>query len=248
MATEFVSSAPTSNGENCPIYFAEMHDVSSRLYEPSSESNSIVEFWHQVCQPLIDNPTKYGFDEHDKPRADAGWNWKSYLQTYVWLGAQLGQEPRAYAVVYETGEGYFPAAMLLLARNYRDLNTPKQKASFGWFMSVAPNCVYEYHENHGNYGITTKNAPKNLGKILVDSLMVASNIRGHKGRIGLHADPAGKEELTSFYEGIPLQRLDSEIKISLARGNDGNYFFSDEKNSLALTTQFDHFRPKVPKA
>lgn len=182
---------------------------------------SLADYWHLEYQPTID----------ELQRPDSGWNWPSFHGWYEKLAGLLGQAPFAYCLGVENQSRHFvPVGMIMLAGRYPALNNHSQSAVFAWFVSAAPEKLVSDRVG--------ANVPRGVGQALMDIALTHSGMSGYLGRMGLHADPKGGEQLMDFYHNrVQLMNLNSSAKLPRARrlfGNDGRYFYADEEQASMI--------------
>lgn len=211
----FVKSAPHKKNTGCmPIKIEEA-------------STDVLEYWHRNIQkPFINN---------DFNRADRGWNWPRIDRNFGAIGWALHQEPRCYMVVKEMPAGLLPLALVFQAEKYPALQDNFKESCFLWFMAAAPEAFLLKH-------LPVSEVPS-LGKIIVDIGVTTSYNNSNDGIIGLHSSPYGGARLRNFYANkCSLANLPSNTIISLARHNDGNYFYATESIALTYSKSNDSLR------
>ena len=109
-------------------------------------------------------------------------------------------------------------------------------AHFVWFMCAADEGVLKNHFSMSN--------PPKLGRVLLDNAMVLSENLGLKGRIGLHATPAGGAALLALYSACGLLQLPKRARLPppIKQSNDGRYFYTDEATAAVLLANRDTAR------
>lgn len=91
--------------------------------------------------------------------------------------------------------------------------------------------------------IKTQFSSRNSNFIQLDAAIVASIEAGFEGRLLLHADPAGGQELFDYYTYFGLKSLDASLPIDILRAtNDGRYFYADEKTAAYIVRRNKRYR------
>lgn len=204
------------------------HEVEIR---PTPLNARIAGFWHLNIQPEIRRQSVVRY------RADERWNWLTLL-TLALSGAMQKKTCWGLALMVHAANGRMvPAALSLqidglapkeLDQRRRTLQQ-HDKHAYLWFMATAP------REALLRAGVPH---PPRLGRIAVDSAMVASEQAGFQGRIWLHAsdchgNSAAAARLYKFYEqDCKLCPLGSKAyrftEAPVRRKNDGRHFRADE--------------------
>src|SRR6201995_655050 len=127
-------------------------------------------------------------------RADHDWRWGRILASAALVARVLGQRPAGFTLGVEyADEGAFvPCAMVFLAGSFRALDDPERDAVFLWFVSSAPRAFLEDV-------LPDRMRPGRLGEAALDIAVTHSLNNGMGGRVGLHADQAGGDDLTDWY-------------------------------------------------
>lgn len=109
-----------------------------------------------------------------------------------------------------------------------------KKCLYVWFLESAPDTY-----------ITGKGAdlvPKS-GEALLDAAIVTSIKAGFEGRLLLHADPAGGQDLLDYYTHFGLKSVDPSLPINIRRAtNDGRYFYADEQTAAYIVRRNNRYR------
>lgn len=112
--------------------------------------------------------------------------------------------------------------------NQKLFTNEKQSGSFVWYFQAAPN---DYLVNQGIKMLNGVDGKQRLpfdvgvGKMMMHYAITASQNRGDKGRVTLHADPSGGEKLMGLYDkGFGLKKVLDSARITTLRKNDGRYF------------------------
>jgi hypothetical protein len=185
-------------------------------------------WWHKNVQAHI--------DANGSGRADTGWNWKTWFlctklstsQCPVYGLAVMGQSKSA------TGEvQYLPMGLTIVVKNYPSFSDNSKKSSYLWFLSALPNSLYQ-DLGFENY--------KAVGRAVIDAVLCDTFNNWMLGVVGLHADPAGGENLPDWYRKIGMEQIDPAIAIPKLKGhrrkNDGRFFTYLPKTNLEA--YFDH--------
>ena len=194
----------------------------------------LASWWDQEVQPSIDD---------EKPtRADQGWRWPRLVGLATRLSRWLNQRPVGYAIGVPLQERnqFVPCVLLLLVGNYRHLQNHYEDAVFLWYLSAAPVAVLQKF-------LPDEFRPKPLGVLGLDTALVHSFTLRLMGRLGLHADRKGGEDLARWYlkqgmtnlpAGAPLP---TGFRASFVP-NDGRYFYYDPGSATEAITRMDRFR------
>lgn len=208
-----LSSLPSKSGGTVKVYVRKAN-------------KQLLEYWNQAVQPLIDNA--------EENRADKGWSWPTLTKALTFVANILRQKPCCYTVGIEYNQKFFPCALIFLAENYNYLKDRNKTGSFIWFMASAPD---EFYHQHG----LGNQIPK-LGFACLDIGVTSSFNNSNDGLMGLHASPSGGQRLLDFYLKHRMHRLGKAENISIARQNDGRYFYFDEIEALKFSQQYDQYR------
>jgi hypothetical protein len=193
-------------------------------------------FWHQKIQPQI----RQQVEQEKIVRADYNWHWVR-MRHWLPLSQQI-QNRRCFAytiLLRKDSPGangaFAPAAMLLGIESYPWLlpTISVKRSSFAWFLTSAPKDVLKEPD------IGVSNAPA-LGRILLDTAMVTSENAGHKGRIWLHAAPAGGQALFDWYIRRGLDHVSPGTTVPpLGLRSDGRHFFADSSLAKRLMRELN---------
>jgi hypothetical protein len=192
-------------------------------------SHQDARWWDDNIQPTIDSSAT--------PRADRNWKW-GILRLWFPI-IQFAQLRRCIALttkVANTENQAVPAAMHLFVEDYPSVvSAPKQdNIEFIWFMSAAPSSALLSQKVQ---------TPPSLGRIAIDTAIVASAIAGTAGRIGLHCAPAGGDRLLDFYQNhCRLHRVPMDATLPEFRNNDGRYFDADEIVAEQFASSMEPYR------
>ena len=123
-----------------------------------------------------------------------------------------------------------PVAMNLLIERYPHLPAGTNKeAVFIWFLCTAPATAL------AAMNVTSQ---PSLGRICLDTAMVASHNLGLEGRIGLYSAKAGGHRLLTFYrKNCKLIHIPKSDSIAVSRANDGHFFYTDEARAALLIAE-----------
>jgi hypothetical protein len=145
-----------------------------------------------------------------------------------------------YAVQVQNIHGdAVPAGLVLLSQGYPALDDRREHSVFLWYLTAAP------MEALQNLKVSVK--PRLL-ETLVDIALVVSEAQGYSGKIGLHAadkagNPAAQRLLESYQTRCGLLSLPPDAKMpSMARRNDGRYFYTTPLVAQKLMAALDHLR------
>ncbi len=169
-------------------------------------------------------------------RADKYWSW-ALLRSVFPIAQYAKRRRRCIALTplirNQSGQAV-PAAMSLFIERYPHLPVNEQEAVFVWFISSAPRTAL------AKLGVQT--APS-LGRILIDTALVASMNMGLEGRIGLHCARAGGDRLQDFYlNHCKLSHLCKGTIMSVGRASDGRFFYTDESLADSLVQELNPYR------
>ena len=218
----FIRRAPTSSGDEAELCV-------SRL------TAHHVLWWHGHVQPVIDE---------DPARVDQGWNWLLYASFSAIAGTVLHRSPVGYCVGLVQGGRFVPCALAQLLGRYPALNDNDQRGSFTWFLTTAPRSAML---DIAAYGLTEDHLPKRLGTITLDVAVTHSINHGGRGRMSLHADPKGGEQLLQWYRDMGMLVLPEDRRLPpgprrLVRPSDGRYCYFTVDGALKLSRSLDHLR------
>ena len=211
--TKHLSTLPTKSGGTVDVVVRKANE-------------QLLQYWNQVVQPLINNS--------EEKRADKGWDWPTSTKTLSFVAKILKQQPCCYTIGMKFNDKFFPCALIFVAENYKYLKSKDKDSTFIWFMASAPDEFY-INNNLGDQ------IPK-LGFACLDVGVTSSFNNANNGLIGLHASPSGKERLLEFYSKHQMYNLDKAENISIARKNDGRYFYFDEIRALKFSQHHDPLR------
>lgn len=142
----------------------------------------------------------------------------------------------AYALKLVTADqaGFQTLAGLMLVVEGVEFPGGSDKCLYVWYLAAAPE-AYLKSEN-------VLLIPK-AGEVLLDAALVASRKAGFGGRMFLHADPSGGNDLLRFYEKVGLKRVDSTLNLGISfKKNDGRYFYADEPIAAEIIQRNNRFR------
>jgi hypothetical protein len=185
-------------------------------------------FWDMHVQPSI-------LGSREK-RADRYWSWNVLRQIFPL--SQRVRNRRCLAlttfVANRAGDA-IPAAMHLFIERYPHLDVRESMpAILVWFISAA--------SDDALLALDVA-VPPSLGRICIDTAIVASMNLQTEGRIGLHCARAGGEELMDFYTRIcQLHCVPIRARLPVGERNDGRYFYTDEALAESLAQNFDPLR------
>ena len=130
-------------------------------------------------------------------RPDAGWRW-----TQLYFLARL---PLRRGLAIRAAEGVVGLAVYNTSSHL--LTAPGLSAFYIWYLSARPEC-----------------SVKGIGRGLLYSVVREGMLSGAMGRISLHADPAGGDELLSLYRALGLAQVSAELPGYKRQPNDGRFF------------------------
>jgi GNAT superfamily N-acetyltransferase len=87
------------------------------------------------------------------------------------------------------------------------LTNQRQSAFYVWYLSARPEC-----------------SVKGIGRGLLYSMVRESALAGSKGRISLHADPSGGDDLLKLYRALGLAQVPGDLPGYKRQPNDGRFF------------------------
>lgn len=183
--------------------------------------------WDLRIQPLIlSGPV----------RADRYWSW-ALLRSVFPIAQYAKRRRRCLALTTlirnQSGQAV-PAAMSLFIEGYPYLPATGQESVFVWFISSAPETALAH--------LGVQMIPS-LGRILIDTALVASINMGLEGRIGLHCTAAGGDRLRNFYlNHCKLNNLPQDATMPIGRANDGRFFYADEILADSLVQELNPYR------
>lgn len=155
------------------------------------------------------------------PRADFYWTWSGIRMLFPLAQVLKKRRCRALTIFVQDSKGRaVPAGMMLLIERYPwPLSaTPALESVFTWFIASAP------AESLGKRGVPD---PPSLGRIMIDAALVTSQAIGLRGRMWLHAAPAGGNGLTHFYGTIcQMQALPVGFALPGDQLSDGRHFYA----------------------
>ena len=217
IVTDFVVKLPSGDGTR-PVVVEPMREEHARC-------------WQTLVQPEIDSSAG---------RAYKDWRWRRIFGL-TGLTRLLGQRPSAFALcVRDVRAGdwnFLPCTMTALVESYPAVDDPAAKSVFLWFLSAAPGPVLARFL--GSF------PPKLLGTAGLDIARTRSFLRQFQGRVGLHADAGGGDQLVRWYEQQGMTRLPAQAPaISPVRPNDGRYFYYTPPAALSAHIKLDPFRPE----
>ena len=212
LGLDHISSVPTKTGGKI--------DVSVKI-----ANKAVLNYWHSAIQPEIRKLNS---------RADTGWYWPGKVKFFSYTAKALNQEPCCYTIGIKQGERFLPCALVFAAERYYYLRDAKKSAVFIWFMSTAPDVIYNKH------GLG-QSIPK-LGFACIDVGITASYNNSLLGYLGLHASPKDPG-LKNFYGNkCGLLNINRNQNLPGIRQNDGRYFYSDVKVALNISRYHDIYR------
>lgn len=186
-------------------------------------------FWQRSVHPFIES------SQH--PRADRHWDWR-VLRRVLPLAQYLRQRRCLALTTFARSDRdeAVPVAMHLLIERYPHLPQPQERqASFLWFLAAAPKEAF--------LPLGLSGPPPSLGRVCIDTALVASFIAGCEGRIGLHCAAAGGVRLVSFYQDqCKLLNLEEKVEKIGGRRNDGRFFYTESELAESLLHELDELR------
>lgn len=189
--------------------------------------------WHAFVQ---------GHVKTTRPQApDAKWNWPWLLRTSTATEYVLGRRVGLFCLDVPSQDGKaVPLGMMMLSEGYPSLDGGTTPCVYIWYVATVPSAALK----------TLKAAVDKPGMILealLDTAIQRSYELGYDGRVGLHADQSGGEELFAKYrDKSRMIALASKVSLSLIRqlksGNDGRYFWTDPKLAQSLSNSLNYLR------
>jgi hypothetical protein len=219
MKVKHVSKAPVKNTPNYT-------DIVVAI-----ANTEVLKYWHKNIQLPFINTTE--------DRLDKGWNWPRTIYTLHGTIAKIrNQQPICYTIGKKVDDGYLPLALVFVAEKYPALFDVTKSSSFVWYLSTAP-------QEFAKMFLKDEDIPK-LGKLCVDVGITSSFNSNNNGVIGLHASREGGDWLFEFYQkGCDITNLGKNIKLPYTRkylGNDGRYFYADEKKAKDINRNNNVYR------
>ena len=194
-------------------------------------SEQVLHNWLQKIQPVICQSPN---------RLDRKWNWSRMYRYLPLFERSLARNMAGYAVQVPNAQGdAVPAGLVLLSLGYPALDNHQEQSVFLWYLTAAPIEALQALE------VPVK--PRLL-KILVDIALVVSEAQGYSGKIGLHAadeagNPAAQKLLESYRTRCSLLSWPPDARRpSMARRNDGRYFYTTPLVAQQLMAALDYLR------
>ncbi|MTV41301.1 hypothetical protein [Duganella radicis] len=208
---------------------------------PLHEKESFLNVRVRQCDASDAHNWKRLIQPHVGPaRPDAKWNWP-------WLFWQAGKSealfkrvPSLFCIeIAGSGGKAVPLAMMMLSEGYPALDGGYTPCVYIWYAAAAPGAALK----------ALGAPPDKLSMILealLDTAIQRSYELGYDGRVGLHADPSGGEQLFSKYrDKARMTPLLGNASLTVARKmkrNDGRYFWTDPKLAQSLSNSLDFLR------
>lgn len=168
-------------------------------------------------------------------RADRFWAWSVLLPACHLVQLFKRRYCRPLVIwARADSQRFMRVGMSIIIEQYPHLDVADSSdAHFVWFMCAADEGVLKSHFSMSN--------PPTLGRVLLDNAMVLSENLGLKGRIGLHATPAGGAALLALYSACGLLQLPKRARLPppIKQSNDGRYFYTDEATAAVLLSNRD---------
>lgn len=185
-----------------------------------------IDWWMDNIQPVI---------AQDQNRTDADWDWRAYYD-YLRM-AFLRREPCFFALCMDNND---EVIVLALAMCLADESYPVDKSLrslFGWYLTAAPEVALAKY-------LHPDDMPKLIGRGCLDSALIKSVATGNMGRIWLHADEKGGQELFDIYINWKMINIPRGVRVQrfLKNRNDGRYFYYGAKEADTAMQVFDPFR------
>ena len=209
-STPFITKAPDKlSGRTTPIAILPMTFKHAHI-------------WQFSIQPHI---------QKDPTRADRIWAWPLFHSIFPLVQRTKGYRCNGLTTLVPNTDGYaVPAAMSLFIEQYPHLPAgTDKKAVFIWFLCTAP-----------DNALTAMDVPSrpSLGRICLDTAMVASHNLGLEGRIGLYCAQEGGSRLEDYYsKKCKLIQISKGAPVSVNRANDGRFFYTDETRAALLIAE-----------
>ena len=185
-------------------------------------TRKICKWWNDNVQPVI--------DKNYPERADCGWDW-SLLYCITKLSTGLYPiEGRVLFGAIKNEKGYvqIPIGLMIACPKAKFVAHSSGSACFLWFLASLPESLYP------QFGVDRL---KPAGRALVDVALCRSFRERYWGRVCLHADPAGGEQLMSWYKKIGMKVLDGQNSLRGGRRwmkNDGRYLYYDVDDAITV--------------
>lgn len=165
-------------------------------------------------------------------RADYKWPWR-LIPRLAYRGSPK-YDPTMLQMRLSKND--FPIGMVVLLRNIPWPLDPKLSSTYVYYLTAAP-----------REAVVAHGGPKPLMQAIFDVALTETINGNNKGRLWLHADPAGAT-LPAFYGNtIGMQQIPTNVSITrtvpyLPRPNDGRYYFLDEKTALIVSAHMNGYR------
>lgn len=223
----FVSEAPTRGDAATPLRVSPLRPAH-------------ILWWQANVQPVIDR---------DASRADRGWNWFLYAPFTFAAGTAIAHEPAGYTVgIVSPSDGrlFVPCGLMLLVGRMRALDENRNRSTFVWFLSTAPEAALR---NLDEIDLTRDTVPKRLGQITLDVALTHSFNTGRRGRVALHAAEEGGDALLAWYERQGMRVLPADRRLPrgfrrLVVPSDGRYCYFTTQAALKASQRLDPLRKK----
>lgn len=210
------------------------------------------EYWEANVQPEIRRIAQLELSEgRPLTRSDYRWPWHQMRRALPVAQAMVGRRCRFLTIFLQDASGNaVPAAMLALIERYPwPLQRAKRfrfrfgfvnESTFTWFLSSAPRSALR------GLGITKT---PSLIRVLIDTALVTSVTLELRGRMWLHAAPAGGDRLLETYlKKCKLRRVKLGTRIpKLPRPftgvlSDGRHFYATSRLARVLIDELKGYR------
>jgi hypothetical protein len=187
--------------------------------------------WHAMVQPHV----------RHAGRLDAGWDWPVLYKRSRIFERTFRRKASLQCIDMANSEGRnVPLAIMLLSEGYPALDHDGRRSVYLWYLAAAPAGALQA------MGFTHPR-PAFVLHAIIDAAIQRSYQLGYDGRVGLHALPAGKDELCRKYrDDVRMMSPGDQVRLSLPRrlrgGKDGRYFCVDPVRARSLTASLDHLR------
>ena len=194
-----------------------------------------VKWWQSEIQPVID----------DLPnRADKYWNLVLIAASSSFIGKFISRKPIGITIGIKVDEHFVPEVLMQLVSKFPYFDTPNKKSSFVWYLSVAPKEALLHLKD---VKLDPKDLPKRIGSIALHTALVYSMNHAFKGRVILHADDDGGDQLLDWYVARGMETFPEEADLNMGlRGiivpNDGRYCYYSDTAALDEIKEFDSLR------
>jgi hypothetical protein len=214
----FINHLPARSGAIVPVL---VHEIPL----PYRETGRCRRWMEQVHEPFI---------APDQTRCDRTWDWRWQIPLIA-FGGGLVRRPRLFQLC--AGLDDYPIGMVALLENERWVDDEGRSAVYVWYLSAAPRTALTQFPGVGL-----------VGRATLDLAVTISLNGAPKGRLWLHADPEGGDELMAWYGAQGLSPVSRDARPTLPgavvrpRRNDGRYFCLIEARARAVSRDLNRYR------